>query len=81
MQFKLLYDYETSQYLMYNITDDIGEANNLLDTADEVPSYRGVAESLSLDLRRWLDETGAIYPLLKTGANAGQEVPPPPPFR
>ncbi len=79
-RYKLLFFYEQRNYVMYNISDDIGEANDLLDTDAERKRHAALARSLSAQLIGWLDETGAIYPSYKQGPDAGQPVPAPTPY-
>ena len=54
--YKLLYDYEEGAYALYNLTDDIGELNNLLDVGGEFEENRAVAEGLRQQMIGWLDD-------------------------
>ena len=76
-RYKLLYYYEDRSWSLYNLTDDLGEAHDLWRTVEGRSAYRSVAKNLSADLRRWLDEVGAIYPTVR---KTGRPVPPPTPL-
>ena len=72
-RYKLLYFYEADAWELYNLSDDIGEATNLINTLPEL------ASSLSKNMRGWLDQQHPTwqpkYPLIKgSGKSAG---PPP----
>ncbi len=54
---KLIKRYETSSFELYNLKEDIGEANNL---AMELPEK---VERMNQKLKKWLEETGAKMPL------------------
>jgi len=53
---KLIYRYETETYELFNIKEDIGEENNLIEKMPEK------AEELKSLMREWLQESGARYP-------------------
>jgi len=73
-RYKLLYFYETGDWSLYNLTDDLGESRDLL--AEETPGAAAlrIQALLGADLRAWLDATGAIYPAER---DSGNPVPPP----
>ena len=79
-RYKLLFFYETRTYAMYNITQDIGETTDLLAATAGRQPHAPIATRLSEELRRWLDDTGAIYPMYKEGDREGQPVAPPEPY-
>jgi len=56
--YKLFYYYETGQYELYNLTEDISESRNLLD-GNYPESTPKIAEELNMDLRRWLIDGNA----------------------
>jgi len=76
-RYKLLYFYETQKWALYNLTDDLAESTDLLDAGKE-ESFRSVLSLLSKDLRGWLDQTGAIYPVERS---TGKTVFPPEPWK
>lgn len=55
-RYKLYYTYEDKEYALYNITDDIGENNDLLDTLAGFTSHSEVAEAMRQEMVAWLDE-------------------------
>lgn len=74
-------DYDGGRYELYNLTDDIGETNNLLagGGADFSVTTPEAAE-LSVLLGQLLDDTSAPLPTLPdaaTGEDTGVPVPPP----
>lgn len=70
---KLMYFYETRKYEFYHLIDDIGESNNLADGSMTPQEYKLAARALR-DLRSWLDDTGALYPTVRSD---GSTVPAP----
>ncbi len=79
-RYKLLYYYETRTYTLYNITRDIGETTDLLASDAGREAHGRLAAAMSAELRGWLDETGAIYPLYEDGPDAGKPIPAPEPY-
>lgn len=72
-RYKLIYYYEADAWQLFNLTDDIGEATNLIKT------HTSIAAPLSQKIRTWLSQKHPTwkpkYPLHKeTGKPAG---PPP----
>lgn len=75
-RYKLLFFYETRAWSLYNLTDDLREADDLFATPESRRANWAVAENLSVDLRHWLDSVGAIYPTERaTGATAAPPTP------
>lgn len=72
-RYKLLYFYEADAWELYNLTDDIGEAANLISQKPEL------ASTLSKEIRTWLTQKHPTwkpkYPLEK---DSGKPVGPPP---
>ncbi len=72
-RYKLLYFYEGDQWELYNLSDDIGEAENLFNQKPELASM------LSKKIRKWLTQQHPTwkpkYPLEK---ESGDPVGPPP---
>jgi len=64
--YKLIYWYEAGQFELYNLTDDIGERNNLIN------SHRQIAERLANNLRQWMIAVDAQRPLRK---DSGEMLP------
>jgi arylsulfatase A-like enzyme len=61
-RWKLIYFYAHQRWELFDLTEDIGERNNLLS------KHPDVAERLADDLIDWLEDYGAKYPTdLKTG--------------
>ncbi|MDF1819918.1 MAG: sulfatase [Immundisolibacteraceae bacterium] len=72
-RYKLLYFYEADAWKLYNISDDIGEENNLIGSKPKL------ASQLSKKINAWLSQKHSTwkpkYPIIKkTGESAG---PPP----
>lgn len=89
--YKLFYDYEDGAYALYNLTTDIGESNNLLDTGPEYDEYISLANGMRDEMLLWLDDIvdtpSNDYPTVKaTGELVDppgpiiSPVPPPPPL-
>lgn len=76
LHYKLWYLYETSTYELYNLNEDIGEADNLLSGTPGAIEL-AIAAQLSTELRNWLDSVGATY---GTWRSSGQPVAPPTPL-
>lgn len=53
---KLIQNFETGEYELYNLKDDIGETNNLMESHSEK------ANNLIADLKKWQQEVGAQLP-------------------
>lgn len=72
-RYKLLYFYEADAWELYNLTDDIGESNNLINAHPEL------ASTLSKKINAWLSQTHSTwkpkYPLKKA---SGKPAGPPP---
>jgi arylsulfatase A-like enzyme len=68
--YKLFYDYENGAYALYNLTADIGESNNLLDTGSEFDENEEVAEALRQQMLDWLadivDNPSNDFPIVKS---------------
>jgi len=75
-RYKLLYFYEDEHYELFNLTDDLSESTDLLSGVANPADY-AVARQMSVDLRDWLDEQGALYPTVRA---TGAEVQPPAPL-
>ncbi len=67
---KLIYFYADRRWELFDLTEDIGERDNLLSKHPEI------AKRLASDLIGWLKEHGAKYP---TDVETGEELPPVPP--
>ena len=70
---KLQYYYENRQYELFDLNNDLGEANDLAD-GDLTPLEYKLAARGAVALRHWLDDTGAEYPTLRSD---GSSAPPP----
>ncbi|QQE12854.1 sulfatase [Planctomycetota bacterium] len=57
-RYKLHYNYETEGYELYDLSNDIGETNNLL-AGDFTKQNFDIAANMGKDLRNWLQESGA----------------------
>jgi arylsulfatase A-like enzyme len=75
-RYKLLYFYEDARYKLFNLTDDLSETADLLARPISPADY-AVARQMSVDLREWLDDQGALYPTVRA---TGAPVPPPTPL-
>jgi len=77
-RYKLYYTYEDGAYELYNITQDIGESENLLETFGGFTTNSPIAEAMRQEMRVWLDNTIANpadhYP---TYRSTGELVDPP----
>lgn len=63
-QYKMVYQYETGQYELYDLLNDIGETNDLLGTNPEVEFQ------LSAQMHSYLDSVDASMPLLRSTGTA-----------
>lgn len=70
---KLMYFYENRSFEVYDLNNDIGEADNLADGDMTALGYK-LAARATVQLSEWLDETGALYPTVRAD---GGSVPPP----
>lgn len=70
---KLMYFYENRQFDFYDLNNDLGESNDLADGNMTAQEYKLAARALR-DLRGWLDDTGALYPTVRSD---GSPVPAP----
>lgn len=72
-RYKVYYYYEADAWELYNLTDDLGEANNLIETQPQI------AAAMSVKIRDWLSQNHPTwkpkYPILKT---TGKPAGPPP---
>lgn len=73
-EYKLLYSYEDQHYELYNLTDDLGEAHDLLAGGHATDADRQIASSLRTDLNHWLTTTDP-KPLFPKDPATGKEVP------
>jgi len=77
-RYKLYYTYEDQRYALYNLTNDIGESNDLLDSSADFTSHSPLAETMRQEMLDWLDDliTNATnhYP---THHSTGKLVEPP----
>ncbi|WP_103072249.1 sulfatase-like hydrolase/transferase [Aquimarina sediminis] len=69
--YKLIYNYETESYEMYNLITDISEATNLLSGSPDTATLT-IANDLSTDLRNYLVNISAPLP---TYRSSGLTVP------
>ncbi|WP_103865631.1 sulfatase-like hydrolase/transferase [Aquimarina sp. I32.4] len=69
--YKLIHNYETASYEMYDLITDIGEANNLLSGSPDTATLT-IANDLSTDLRNYLVTIAAPLP---TYRSSGLTVP------
>jgi len=53
---KLIQNFETDSFELYNLSEDISEANNLIEI------HSGIAKDLLSDLKNWQQEVGAQFP-------------------
>lgn len=60
-RWKLLYDYESRSWRLYDLTDDIGE------TDDRAAKEKAVVQRLGHKLIRWLDAADAPLATLRSG--------------
>jgi arylsulfatase A-like enzyme len=74
LHYKLHYFYETEHFELYDLDNDLSEAINLLADTPTCSDLQ-VASGMAEDLRNWLLDTGADFPLIRA---TGQPVPPPP---
>ncbi len=59
---KLLYNYETQTYELYNLATDLDESDNVAEAND------AVVDTLSTDLLNWLDDVDAPLATLRNGS-------------
>jgi arylsulfatase A-like enzyme len=55
-RYKFYYTYEDNRYELYNLTQDMGEKNNLLDSKAEFNTNLPLAEVMRQEMVDWLDE-------------------------
>ncbi|WP_345274875.1 LamG-like jellyroll fold domain-containing protein, partial [Flaviramulus aquimarinus] len=72
--YKLIHFYETADYEMYDLINDISETTNLLDGNPDQATI-DLANDMVTDMRTHLIDTSAPLPTYRSGANAGDEVP------
>lgn len=72
-RYKLMYFYENRQFEFYDLNNDLSETTDLADGDMTVQQYK-LAARAAIQLRTWLDDTGADYP---TVAADGSSVPAP----
>lgn len=66
--YKLIYEYETTSYQLYNLSTDISEANDLLlDSPDN--TILTIANDMSTDLRNYLINVNAPLPTYRSNGN------------
>jgi hypothetical protein len=75
IHYKLFY-YYTGHYELYNLNNDVSESIDLLAGTPTCISLL-VASEMAEDLKNWLLETGADFPLVRV---TDQPVSPPPPI-
>ncbi len=74
-RYKLLHFYETGAWELYNLTDDVGEAGNLIQTSPEL------ASTLSQKMNAWLTQEHSTWkPRFPLDKQSGRPVGPPPPL-
>ena len=72
-RYKLLYHYEADAWQLFNLSDDIGEENNLIKT------HTSVAAPLSRKIRAWLTQKHPTWkPKFPTSKATGNSAGPPP---
>ena len=70
-RYKLLYFYEADAWKLYNLTDDIGEATNLIGAKPEL------ASELSKKMHAWLNQNHPTWqPKFPLSKKTGEPVPP-----
>ena len=72
-RYKLFYLYENRTFELYDLQNDLSEANNLADGDMTALEYKLATRAVK-SLRDWLDDTGAVYPTLRAD---GSPIPPP----
>ena len=60
---KLIQNFETDSFELYNLSEDISEANNLIEI------HAGIAKDLLSDLKNWQQEVGAQFPTVNADFN------------
>ena len=76
-RYKLIYNYETETYELYDLEADIGETTNLATNQGMTDQLYQEVESMASSLRAWLIDTAAPLPLVRA---TGEVVPLPQPF-
>jgi arylsulfatase A-like enzyme len=72
-RYKLYHFHETQRYEMYNLTQDLGESNNLI-VPTRTEAVQTIAQDLRADLVQWLDH---MNPRPMSVRKTGEPVPPP----
>lgn len=68
-RYKLFYLYENRSFEFYDLKNDVGETTDLADGNMTVGEYKLAARAVR-SLRNWLDETGAVYPTVRSDGSA-----------
>ncbi|MDT0551838.1 sulfatase [Urechidicola vernalis] len=65
--FKLIENFESDSYELYNLKNDVGESMNIIE------NHPAIAEDLKMRLSKWRDEVGAQYPTKNQNFNKEKE--------